>query len=41
MDHDNIITMCYINEEEHEEEHGEFNDMANFDREAFNASILD
>ena len=41
MDHDNIITMCYINAEAHEADHGESEDMANFDAIAFKASILD
>ena len=40
MDHDNIITMCYINKEQHEAEHHGEEDMANFNEEAFNESIL-
>ena len=41
MNHDNIITMCYVNEEEHDIKFGdEFNDMANFDMAGFKNSIL-
>ena len=40
MDHDNIITMCYINKEEHDKEHEDEEDLRNFKVEEFKQSIL-
>ena len=40
MDHDNVITMCYINKTEHALEHPEDSDMLKFDNEAFKTSLL-
>lgn len=40
MDHDNILTTCYVDEAAHAHEFGEFNDMANFDMELFIETIM-
>ena len=40
MNHDNIITTCYVNEAEWAAENTGFNDMANFDYDAFTGTIM-
>ena len=40
MDHDNIITMCYVDAGEHARDHGDEADMKNFDAAAFKQSIM-
>ena len=40
MNHDNIITTCYVNEAQEAHDTVGFNDMANFDYDGFTSSIM-
>ena len=40
MNHDNIITTCFVNEAQEAHDTVGFNDMANFDYDGFKSSIM-